>query len=470
MDWVFFLMAALAALMVFGLIIHLVSIFSSEGDNNDGFFGKLIIVVSFTLVSYNLLMLPYSVAALQYAALIPESKSNVLLLWTIVAVALVIFGLVICPFVLVYHEVGNHNNSNAWKRVCVSVAMTLLVVVLASSAFYCGWHFAGYANVGYTAYSTSIQPVTSFESIKEFSDQSQGESLRLQVSLFVYLIALLCAAGWIPLCTFGGIGLVAVPQEFLLYFRDRPRPITASEYAYRREEVARESQRLIDKGRMIEETSAEHSYGGHARKVLAFRQAVRELEAYHTTLEISYHQQGGKVLQGYLCLLAGLVFTFLSIRWILYITLSNVSDTHPMYGGMLRQLSDTSLTLCVTVYSCFAFYLLCCTIKGCIKLGGNLALYHIYPVEVNKTLTTSFLFNAILCIITSSAVLNLCADSFPVYAVNSDVSVLFSVFVANLAVVKYVVSYTPYFLVVVSCLALMWLIVSPRRYARVSRW
>nr|CCC93595.1 conserved hypothetical protein [Trypanosoma congolense IL3000] len=470
MDWVVLAATVIAVSLVAGIVIHLVSVLSSEEDKHDGFFTKFLVILSFIFASLNVLMLPFDVAITQMDLRNIHHPLDVILIWTVIIVGVVFLCLVVCPFVLTYCEVGSQEGATTYRRVALATAVVVLVVALSSAAVYAGWHTSGFATVNFAEYSISGTPATSFELIKEFSSDSQTVSVRMKVSPFVYLVASLCVGGWVFLSIFGGIGLVAVPQELLLYFRDRPRPITASEYAYRRDEVARESQRLIDKGRMIEEASGGHSYGGHIRKVLAFRQAVRELEAYHTTIEVSYHQQGGTVLNNYLCLLEGIVFTFLSIMWSLHVVVFNVSHVHTLLSSTLRSINELSVTLCVTVYSCLAFYLVLCTLKGCIKLGGNLALYHIYPIDINSTSTASLLFNAILFLATSTTVLQFCVYSFRDYAVNTWTNVLFSVFVLRLDGIKYVIFYSQYLLVVVACLALMWLLVSPRRYTRISRW
>jgi hypothetical protein len=47
----------------------------------------------------------------------------------------------------------------------------------------------------------------------------------IRTSLVIYVLALLSFIGWCLMTIFAGIGMVALPMDLFIAFRDRPRPI-----------------------------------------------------------------------------------------------------------------------------------------------------------------------------------------------------------------------------------------------------
>ena len=50
------------------------------------------------------------------------------------------------------------------------------------------------------------------------------------MSFATYIIAMVNLVGWIALIFFGGVGLIAVPVDFIQGFIHRPRPMKLADY------------------------------------------------------------------------------------------------------------------------------------------------------------------------------------------------------------------------------------------------
>ncbi|ORC84720.1 LMBR1-like conserved region-containing protein [Trypanosoma theileri] len=365
---------------------------------------------------------------------------------------------------MVYYESMEPEHRTFWQQVKWSVIVTTIIVVVFVILFFLCWGTSGYASIAYAEYQVLGNPASSFSTVTEFSVTSRNATLRFRVSLFTYFVALTCVIGWILFFLFGGVGLAAMPIDYIMFFYNRPKPITAAEYALRRAEIAQESQRLMENGKKIEEEEhIGHLGRRHREKVLAFKQQVRELESYHSKVETSYREKGGEVIKGYLYLFLGIVFASMSFMWLLQMIIHNMAHAHPFLNNMFRGLDKAFMFFGVLAYGCFSFYLLWCVVKGCIKIGGNLVLFQIYPMEPNGTFMNAFLFNAMLIMITSMSVVQFCTVSFAEYAANTNISAMFTVYVANMQGIKYVVMYLQYPLLVIACLSIAWLLICPRR-------
>ncbi|RNF04430.1 LMBR1-like conserved region-containing protein [Trypanosoma conorhini] len=464
MSWWLVLLALIVAVGTVALVAYLVIVFEAEEEKNEGWWLRILVVLSFSWACFNILVLPYDVANVRGSVYGPGGEINVTTMWIAILVPMSLLAFVVCPFAMVYRETMEPDQTSVWRPIKFAAMVTAALVGVFLLLIFLLWATVGYTSIAYAQYDVVAPSAKSFEEVVLFSDTSYAATLRFKVSLFVYFVALTCTIGWMLFFLFGGVGLVAMPVDCFMRFRDRPRPITAAEYALRRAEIAQESQRLMCDGNKLEQDeSAGHSGRRHRRKVFAFRQRVAELEAYHDKVETSYREKGGEVVRGYLFLFLGLVFASISILWILQVIIHNLTHLYPLLSNMFIRMDRTFMLFGVLAYGCFSFYLLSCVVKGCVKLGGNLLLFQIYPMELGGTLMNAFLFNAMLVMITSTAVVQFCTVSFAEYAVNTNVGAMFTVYVANLQGIKYILTYLQYPLLVIAGVSLVWLLLCPKR-------
>ncbi|ESL10604.1 hypothetical protein TRSC58_01660 [Trypanosoma rangeli SC58] len=322
----------------------------------------------------------------------------------------------------------------------------------------------GYVSIAYVHYDVVALSAKSFEGVALFSYTSHTAMLRFKVSLFVYFVALICTIGFDYYYFFGGVGLAAMLVVCILLFRDRPKPITAAEYALCLAEMAQESQRFMDDGSKLEQDEIVRYRGRrHRHKVLAFKQCVAELEAYHDKIETFYREKGGGVVGGYLFILLGTSFATRFIMWALQVIIHNLAHVCPLLSNIFFCVDKAVVSFGAVAYSCFFFYLLTCVVKGCVKAGGNLLLFQVYPMEPGSTLMNTFFFNAMLIMVTSTPFVQFCIVSFADDAANTNASAMFTLYVANMQGLKYIVMYLQYSLLVSAAVSFVWLLLCLKR-------
>lgn len=113
-------------------------------------------------------------------------------------------------------------------------------------------------------------------------------------------------------------------------------------------------------------------------------------------------------------------------------------------------------------YAIFAFYLLLCVIKGNFKFGLRIPfIFEIHPMKKGQTLMNSFLFNCLLLLLCSLAVVQFCTTAFSAYARFTGISTIFNVGVRNLAGIKYVYIYYFWVWIILAFLTGAYLIAFP---------
>lgn len=469
MEWWLIVVAAIVAVLTIGMVFYLVVLFSSEDDKNQAWFPKIVVILSLSLACFNVLILPYDIANRMDPALqgLPGGGIDVTLVWQIVLYAIAGLTFVICPFAMFYYESRDIENEDVCHQVRPAALYTLVSVGVFCGLLFLLWLTLGTAAIPFAKYTDSTPQSSTLPggaTSLTYASTWVDATLDIKVSLFVYLVALMSAVGWLLFFGFGGVGLTAMPMDFINTYRDRPIPITAAEYATKKVEIARETERLMEEGRKLDEATRNGNTGKrHNKKVLAFKNQVNDLELYYEKVEISYKEKGGEILKAWVALGVGIVSVLLSVAWFFHIILFNIADATPFLNSVFVGLDKAFSLLGVLAYGLFAFYLLWCVVKGCTKVGVNLLLFTVYPMKVNGTLMNAFLFNSILIMLTSVSVIQFCAISFKVYAQNTSVSTLFTTYVSRLKGVNYVVMYLQYPLVAVAFLSLLWLCICPKR-------
>ena len=94
--------------------------------------------------------------------------------------------------------------------------------------------------------------------IAESSDElssgcSYGEgNIEINTSFPVYIMSILSFCGWFLFIVFGGIGLSALPLDFINEFRSRPVRLSQEEFANRRSGLLKQVVRLREVGKRLE--------------------------------------------------------------------------------------------------------------------------------------------------------------------------------------------------------------------------
>jgi len=94
--------------------------------------------------------------------------------------------------------------------------------------------------------------------------------------------------------------------------------------------------------------------------------------------------------------------------------------------------------LSVIIITALSFYMLIVTIKGTFKLGVRIPfLFNFHLMQPNETLMNSFMFNIILILMSSVAIIMFITSNFEEFVRFSDISLMFGSQVKNLVFFKY---------------------------------
>lgn len=472
MDAWLVIVAIIVATLTLALVFYLVVLFSSEDDENQAWLPKVIVVLGLSLACFNVLLLPYDVANKQHPEVANSTGGGVdtVLVWQMVMISVALFCFLIVPFSIFYYEAYDPEQSSIFDQIRPAFCFTTISFMVFTILLFVLWLTLGEAAIPFQAYTTNAQRIDVHNYADatcgqmSFQIESSDDTLNIKVSWFVYLVGLMSAAGWVLFFVFGGVGIVAMPLDFIDAYRDRPKPITAADYAKMREEIGKESARLVPIGKQLDEQGRQNDWGKkYKKKAARFKHQVEELETAYTKLEISYREQGGSVLKAWLGLFVGLLSILLSTGWVLHIILCNLFKLTPFLNSFFIALDDSFSLLGILAYGVFAFFLLWCVVKGCTKIGCNLLLITLYPMKINGTMMNAFLFNTLLIMIASVSVVQFCSISFREYAVNTSADSLFSNYIERLKGLNYIVMYLQYPMLAIIGLTMLWLFICPKR-------
>ena len=169
------------------------------------------------------------------------------LFWTIMFMLILVWMVLFIPFSVFYYEEddGVLLGKEPKSRVCIAAKYELMVLFVVAVIFTLCYLFLSVTNipiVNYSGIPTALQATTLVSyptdgtfSINQFEDISTQEVnnaaattskpgvVELRLSAPVFFIGLMVFFGWFCFAIFGGIGLPALPLDFILAFVNRPR-------------------------------------------------------------------------------------------------------------------------------------------------------------------------------------------------------------------------------------------------------
>jgi len=309
----------------------------------------------------------------------------------------------------------------------------------------------GVAEVPVTNLSAAWQNAADFTTCNTCT-ASPNAIVSYRVSVILYIISMLTFIGVFLFILFGGIGMSALPIDLINGFKYRPRYMTAEEYKQGKLKVSARVTSLIEKGSKLKDKWAASGGRPRSRRDRAtyneFRADVFLLEEEWKRLDKSYNKGLGPrllaVLWSWAQLVLGILSVIISILWVLQIILYLVLRPPPTpFLNTLFIVLDNAFGLFGTIaYGLFAFYLLWTVIKGNFKFGLKIPfIFEIHPMKVGETLMNSFLFNCVLLLLSSMAVVQFCTAAFALYSRDTSIDTIFNVGAKNLAGIKYIWMY-----------------------------
>merc|ERR1711871_117002 len=364
----------------------------------------------------------------------------------------------------------------AWRSAACStlvtagVSMTIIGVV---------WIFVGKAELKVMAYSSSLKDISGATGITMApqagcaASECVGveEDLVMDVTFPVYTIAITAFLGWTLFSVFAGVGLFAVPMDFINYYRSRVTFMNARErdefklVLGKKAEVLHKFLRDIEKNMEgKEEISAEDAE--QLKKYLKDKDLIFQQYQNFKICEDACNEVHQEDNACYHCLglWAGILAVLVSLLWTIHIFMYMFWED-PVYGFLndfLVRLDQVWPFFGVTLYAVFTFYLMLCVLKGNARWGLSIGCCSLHPLEVRNTLMQSFLVNTLLLAVVSFSVVQFCMQAFKGYAgPNSSATILFNVAAKNLRGLTYLYSNNVFVYILLICsgltfLALLW--------------
>ncbi|KPA85853.1 hypothetical protein ABB37_00182 [Leptomonas pyrrhocoris] len=424
--------AGIVALLILFLAVYVVCRYSAEEEDGDAWLPRALVVLTLSVACYMVLLLPLEVA-------LKNEEPALSLLWAWIGMLSAAYFLLFVggPYAFVFYESWSPHQSSVWDQVRPALGMVAVVNGVFLLCFGALWLWGSHV------------------------DRKDGTLTH--VMPFEYFAATASSVGWAVFFIFAGVGLAAVPVQGVANFLHRPRPITHTEYELAKVKLSMEVQHLLRRGRQLDaEVGGGRPTHRQRQRMLMFKREVRDAELQSERNEIAFRLSGSVILRYYLMAALSVVNSVVTLLWVLHIFMWNVLQVYPLLDRMLVWLDHLLPMLATLVYAYYALYIMWCTLAGCTTVSGNLLVSVVYPLRVRGTMLNALLFNALLVLCASFAVLHLCAVSFSTYAATTTMHRVFAVTIAHMYGIQYVSLYLQYALLSVFVLSIPWLLFCPQ--------
>lgn len=422
--------------------------FSHPDDKNEAIFPKIVVIFGLFLAFTSVLIMPYDIANTRGSG----GNLRVDVLWQIVYVILAIMVFGVIPFAYFFYE-NDMDPDRANKSCCASqlgqaiwyslgfaIVFILLLVIL--------YAVINEAQIPVTevVYHHGVMKQMGIQLPKtsgcELPQCWSAETMwPISVSFPIYLVAFMSFIGWFFFTMFVGVGLIALPLDFINEYRTRPKPLSKEEYLEKKEEVGNWSMEIISQGEELKKLFKDHASQSrfqrrkNRKKFLEFELQYNVVKNEHKKLEITKELKGENggtyILWGWVKLAGGIIGTILSLTWIIHIAIFVLPKTpaHPFLNNFFIELENAFgggfPLFGVLAFAIYSYYLLWCCVKGSFKLGLRFFIWKLYPMEIGGTLMNSFLVNTWLLLLCSVPTVQFSSRCFPVYARFTDIDMLF---------------------------------------------
>ena len=206
-------------------------------------------------------------------------------------------------------------------------------------------------------------------------DEAATTSWKLRVSFPVYIIALVTIFGWLVFMVFAGIGLSALPMDWIRHFLFRPKAvIPRADYIRHARGLARRAKEIKQEAAALRREEQTLGKGRKwKRKLKEFNKVCMELEEDEQDL-LEVFPQGEDadtawiltVVTYYAKLVLGALCVVVSLMLLIHVILYVISPpVHPFLNEMFIALDKAFPLFGVAAFAFFCFYLIAITVKGC---------------------------------------------------------------------------------------------------------
>jgi len=440
----------IVALIVTFLVLCIVGIliiyFSHKDDKNQAYLPRIVVLLGLSLSIISVLCLPFDVVV-NSESLEGNKEIKMMVIWEMVFYLVVIFMWAVIPFAFFFYESETDPNkqvSGCQTQLCQAIIYTsffILIFVMFFVIAYLGDHIAHIPYEKRVVDWMNVREVaTASLTVVQCPDVKctvHDEELAIEMTATVFVIACCSLIGWFLFTVFAGVGLIALPFDWINQFRTRPKAIPFTEYKEKKKEIGERAEELVHAGKILREDEIKYlgkkadrkTKQQHKKDIATFESATYVLKDEWRMLKISYEKKGGNTCNYFAKLAVGIIGSIISLMWILQICLFILPDkpVTPFLNDLFTDLTIDGFSLFgVIAFGFQSFWLFLCVIKGAFRCGLRIPfLMRIYPMEIGGTLMNAFLVNTWILLICSIPTVHFCAQAFPVYARNTEVDLLF---------------------------------------------
>ena len=402
--------------------IYLFAIYCHPDDlsSGAGWFAKIVVVLASAVVWAFVLILPLDVANSRGEG----GGFNMDLFYQIMFILYFVFLVFVLPVTLHFYETDEERSLIA--RLCSALLREIFTLVIVAVLALIAWGLLKTANLSDMIYQNAAAFTPSDLALKTIGQKVFENRVTYQVPPYLFMIVFLVFLGWFLFVVFGGIGITALPMDWILDYFYRPQPRSASEIAERKVALRRRSEELLVFARRIQGEAEEREERGEKKgffkrwgETRKIKRDEKELasEMYKLDQEFEIFEAENALsanpIWPVLKLVAGMLFSIISFMLLLHLLLFVLIVVKGKPASEFLNKAFVWLEFSVArfistiLFAALSIYLLFCVIKGNIKFGLRLFfLIKIHPMKLRQTYMNSFLFNLSLILLCVPAIIH----------------------------------------------------------------
>jgi LMBR1 domain-containing protein 1 len=220
MDVFMLVMTIILAVLLLIVNIYLLAYYCHPDDRGFGnaLICKLVVIIGMTLAWAQVLMLPLDVSNSRDFG----GGIRMDLFWIIIYLCTAVFIFFIIPALTYYYEADPE--WSMWEKIKYSFWYFLATVVVILLILLVSYAFLSTAEIPITTVNCSIAlvQVSNYHQVNTSNCSTLASTLNIDVSFPIYVIGFMSFISWFLFVIFGGIGLPALPLDFIYDFCTRP--------------------------------------------------------------------------------------------------------------------------------------------------------------------------------------------------------------------------------------------------------
>ena len=479
--WLIIVTVVVGVLML-GINIYTFVLYCHPDDlsSGAGWFSKIIVLLGSAVIWAFVLTLPLDVANSRGDG----GGFNMGLFYQIMFILYFVFLVFLLPLTLFIYE--SDDEKPFISRFCYAFFMELFTLIIVAVLAFIAWGALRTAQLS----DLKVQPPSAFVGSETALAASAANAtvfngrVTYNVPPFIFVIVFLVFIGWFVLVIFLGVGITALPLDWIIDFFYRPKPRSAREMAERKVALRRRTEELLEFARNIQEKVDDVEEHGGERGVFSrwrenrfigqkdkkLTSEVYKLEEEFEIWEVE-NNLSANPLWSILKLALGIIFGMISLLIWLHVIFNvlirpNGRPLSPFLNKLFTWMEFSIARFISTIFFAgLCIYLLFCVIKGNIKFGLRLFfLIKIHPMKQGRTYMNSFLFNTMMILLCTPPVMHFVIVMFQSYMNLTSGVFLFSVLIQRMKFFKWFFNTRFFFYAFIawSVITFFYLIIKPK--------